>query len=210
MIFPIAFVEPVLEVKSLQLLYFIAPTDRKVLPNEESDKLQSEHLNNLQRLWGERKVLVCGPFGDNAAIRGLCIMDVGSAKNAEKIMEADAWVGKGQLLAQAVALEGNAAEFVKVDGLFEMREYWFVTAKPAKKKPSDRDQAVADRLRLSWAARGDLLFWGKTKGRDARTVLIFRKMPQEEVAQAVAQLPLGEAEFRPWWTAKGQFRSETR
>lgn len=210
MILPIAFVEPVVEQKSLQLLYFVSAPNRPTLPKEESDKMQSAHLANLDRLWQERKVLVCGPFGDNASIRGLCIMDVGSPKNAEKIMAEDAWVGKGHLLAQAVALEGNAAEFVKVEGLFDMAQYWFVSAKNPKKKPSDRDRAVADRLKLGWAARGDLLFWGATKGRDARTILIFRKMEKTDVEQAVAQLNVGEVEIRPWWTAKGQFRSETR
>lgn len=207
MIIPHLFVVP--EQKALQLLYFVSPENRPVLPKEETDKLQSEHLDNLGRLWNERKILICGPFGDQNPIRGICIMDVGSAKNAVKTLASDTFVQKGQLNVQAVALEGNAAEFVKVDAMFELREYWFVTAKPPKKKLSSRDQEVAERLKLGWAARGDLLFWGATKGRDERTILIFRKMAQEDVVAATEQLSLREPDVRPWWTAKGQFRSET-
>jgi len=70
-------------------------------------KIQEGHLANIQKLYGEGKIKVAGPFGDadNPKIigwQGLFIFDCESKEEVEKLLQTDPAVAAGRLLYQII------------------------------------------------------------------------------------------------------------
>ena len=57
--------------------------------NPEVQQLQKDHLANINRLAGMKKLVAAGPFGDNGELRGLFVFRVGSMKEAEELAATD-------------------------------------------------------------------------------------------------------------------------
>ena len=57
--------------------------------NPEVQQLQKDHLANINRLAGLKKLVAAGPFGDNGELRGLFVFRVGSMKEAEELAGTD-------------------------------------------------------------------------------------------------------------------------
>ena len=68
------------------------------------------HMDNIQKLVKERKLIVAGPFGKNEnGYRGLFIMDVSSEEEARKLISQDGAVSSGLLHASYFTWYGSAA-----------------------------------------------------------------------------------------------------
>lgn len=95
---------PKFEMESVQLVLLMrAPTWRK-LPAEESEALQKQHIAHLTAMGKAGKIVVAGPFSDQAdpAFRGVCIYRVGSVAEARALAEQDPIVQAGQLRVEAM------------------------------------------------------------------------------------------------------------
>ena len=95
---------PKFEMESVQLVLLMrAPTWRK-LPAEESEALQKQHIAHLTAMGEAGKMVVAGPFSDQAdpAYRGVCIYRVGSVAEARALAEQDPIVKAGQLRVEAM------------------------------------------------------------------------------------------------------------
>ena len=57
--------------------------------NPEVQQLQKDHLANINRLAGMKKLVAAGPFGDEGELRGLFVFRVGSMKEAEDLAKTD-------------------------------------------------------------------------------------------------------------------------
>jgi len=63
----------------------------------ETEKLQKAHLDNIQRMAREGKLLVAGPFLDDGDLRGLYVFTVGSMEEARAFAETDPAIRAGRL-----------------------------------------------------------------------------------------------------------------
>jgi uncharacterized protein len=71
-------------------------------PNRNHDsataaRIQTAHLNNINRLYNEGKIKVAGPFGKNDKWLGLFIFDCPTKEEVEKLLQTDEAVSSGRL-----------------------------------------------------------------------------------------------------------------
>ncbi len=60
-------------------------------------QIQKGHMDNMQRLADQGKLIVAGPFGDDGNWRGIFIMDVPTKEEAERLLQTDPAVAAGRL-----------------------------------------------------------------------------------------------------------------
>jgi uncharacterized protein YciI len=75
----------------------------KAGPNRSQDsttraQLQKAHMDNIQRMADEGKLMVAGPFLDNQALRGIYIFNVETLEEARALTETDPAVKAGSLV----------------------------------------------------------------------------------------------------------------
>ena len=64
--------------------------ENKTTDKEELNKLFRGHMENIQRLVDEKKLIVAGPFGENDKTwRGLFILDVKTVEEANALVQTD-------------------------------------------------------------------------------------------------------------------------
>ncbi len=92
------------EMESVQLVLLLRAPTWKKLPAEESAALQKQHMAHLTAMGEVGKMVVAGPFSDQAdpAYRGVCIYRVGSVGEARALAEQDPIVKAGQLRVEAM------------------------------------------------------------------------------------------------------------
>lgn len=60
-------------------------------------KIQQGHLNNIERLMNEKKMVLAGPFLDEGAYKGIFIFDVDTEEEVRQLLETDPAVKTGRL-----------------------------------------------------------------------------------------------------------------
>lgn len=83
-------------------------------PNRSKDsleraKLQKAHLENINRLAKEGKLILAGPFFGDGDLRGIYLFDVQSIEEAKKLTETDPAIQKGSLVMELHEWYGSAA-----------------------------------------------------------------------------------------------------
>jgi uncharacterized protein YciI len=72
------------------VLVILKTGENKTTDKEELNKLFRGHMENMQRLVKEGKLIVAGPFGENNLTwRGLFILDVKTVEEAREITQTD-------------------------------------------------------------------------------------------------------------------------
>ncbi len=71
-------------------------------PNRTQDsvtraKLQEGHLNNITRLFNEKKIVLAGPFLDNGTYLGIFIFDVATENEVKELLRTDPAIEAGRL-----------------------------------------------------------------------------------------------------------------
>jgi len=80
-------------------------TDQKLI-----DSCFVGHLNNIQRLVEEKKLIVAGPFGKNdSSYRGIFIFDVAAEEEVEELLQSDPAIKENLLKAEVYTWYGSAA-----------------------------------------------------------------------------------------------------
>jgi uncharacterized protein YciI len=74
-------------------------------PNRTQDsatihKLQEQHLAHLDKMAADGKMDICGPLMEDGDIRGICIYNVPTKEEAEKLANADPMVKAGRLIVE--------------------------------------------------------------------------------------------------------------
>ena len=88
------------------------PKDAEV-KGEQREKIFAGHFANIERLAGEGKLAVAGPFGKNdKSWRGLYIFNVGTIEEAEKLVVLDPAVQAGVFVPDLTPWYGSAAMMI--------------------------------------------------------------------------------------------------
>lgn len=74
-------------------------------PNRNQDsttvtKLQEQHIAHLNKMADAGKMDLAGPFMDNGEIRGICVYNVTTKEEAEKLANEDPMVKAGRLIVE--------------------------------------------------------------------------------------------------------------
>jgi uncharacterized protein YciI len=83
-------------------------------PNRNQDaataaQLQKQHLENINRMAAEDKLIVAGPFMDDGDIRGIYVFNVASVEEAEQLTATDPAIKAGRLSMELHPWYGSAA-----------------------------------------------------------------------------------------------------
>lgn len=76
---------------------------------EESAKLQAAHMENINRLAKEGKLVLAGPFLNDGDLRGIYIFDVKTKEEAKALVETDPAIQQGSLIMELIPWYGSAA-----------------------------------------------------------------------------------------------------
>jgi uncharacterized protein YciI len=68
---------------------------KEIKDTTELAKIHAAHLQNIQRLMKERKLLIAGPFLDEGDLKGVFIFDVQSVDDAQQLVSTDPGVQAG-------------------------------------------------------------------------------------------------------------------
>lgn len=88
--------EPKFEMKKYQMVFLYKGPNRNQ-DSVETMRIQKEHLNNIQRLTDEGKLIVAGPFLDDQDLRGIFIFDSESEAEVKELVETDSAIQSGRL-----------------------------------------------------------------------------------------------------------------
>ena len=92
------------------VLVILKTGENKTTDKEELNKLFRGHMENIQRLVDEGKLIVAGPFGANDKTwRGLFILDVKTVEEANALVQTDPAVKAGLFAVDLVPWYGSAA-----------------------------------------------------------------------------------------------------
>jgi uncharacterized protein YciI len=76
---------------------------------EEARKLQRAHMENINRMAAEGRLVIAGPFADDGPIRGIYIFDVPTVAEAEALTKTDPAIQAGSLAMELHPWYGSAA-----------------------------------------------------------------------------------------------------
>ncbi len=76
---------------------------------EEAEKLQRAHLDNINKLAEDGKLVLAGPFMDDGEVRGIYVFDVKTIQEAEELTQTDPAIQAGRLTMELHPWYGSAA-----------------------------------------------------------------------------------------------------
>lgn len=98
----------------------------QITDKEKVNSLFKGHLENIDRLAKEGKLVVAGPFGKNdKSYRGLFILNVKTAAEADKLLETDPAIKEKLLEPELFTWYGSAAlsEYLKAHDKIQKKEF---------------------------------------------------------------------------------------
>ena len=89
-------VEEEWQMKSYFMVFLTAGPNR-TQDSATAAKIQKGHLDNISRLFDEKKLVLAGPFLDDGTYRGIFILDVPTAEAAAELLLTDPAIKAGRL-----------------------------------------------------------------------------------------------------------------
>lgn len=86
------------------------PKDASITDKKQRDEIFAGHMANMNRLAGEGKLALAGPFGKNdRQYRGIFILAVATVEEAQKLVDTDPVIRSGMMVAELTPWYGSAA-----------------------------------------------------------------------------------------------------
>ena len=93
---PVSDSTPVYEMKQYWLVLLFSGGVRSQ-DTATASKIQKAHINNIERLAAEGKIIMAGPMGDNGNLRGIFIMDGKDSSEIANHIKVDSAIVTGRL-----------------------------------------------------------------------------------------------------------------
>lgn len=91
------------------VIAFLKTGPNKSASDEEKAALQKAHMENINRLAEEGKLILAGPFFDDPEMRGIYIFDVETVEEARALTASDPMIQQGVLIMDLKKWYGSAA-----------------------------------------------------------------------------------------------------
>ena len=93
-----------------QFIMAYLKTGKNVLTDKaEENRLQSEHMKNINKMAEDGKLVIAGPFMDNQSLQGIYIFDVRTIEEARELTSTDPAIKAGVLEMELHPWYGSAA-----------------------------------------------------------------------------------------------------
>lgn len=91
------------------IMAFLKRGPNREMDEVKSNEIQMAHLNNINRMAEQGKLILAGPFFDNGDLRGIYIFNVKSIAEAEELTSTDPAIIAGVLVMELKEWYGSAA-----------------------------------------------------------------------------------------------------
>lgn len=91
------------------ILAYLKKGPNRNQPKAGADALQKAHMENIDRMAAEGKLVLAGPFLDDGDVRGIYVFNVQTIEEARKLTESDPAIQAGSLEMELVPWYGSAA-----------------------------------------------------------------------------------------------------
>lgn len=91
------------------VIAFLRAGPERSQDEETAQRLQRAHLDNIQRLAEEGKLVLAGPFMDDGDLRGIYVFDVATVEEAQALTASDPAIQAGRLVMELHPWYGSAA-----------------------------------------------------------------------------------------------------
>lgn len=206
------FASNLLKAQTNQDLYFVflnTNPDKPLISDDEKEKLQAEHLANIEKLASEGKLLAAGPFDGGGGIFVLHTEDLESAK---ALVYSDPAVQANRFLVEIYPFHIGGNDLCGAKEPYEMVTYQFVKIISNVEWFGDMDEMTYEnRLFMSNLNNetDDVIVYGSfSEYNDGMLILdvptteeaenIFKEHPSVKAGQLLY-------EVKPLWIAKGTF-----
>ena len=78
-------------------MVFLKAGSNRTQDSATAVKIQEGHLDNITRLFNEKKMVMAGPFLDNGVYKGIFLFDVSTEEEVKKLLQTDPAVKSGRL-----------------------------------------------------------------------------------------------------------------
>lgn len=89
-------VEDEYQMKQYFMVFLTAGANR-TQDSATAAKIQEGHLNNITRLFNEKKIVLAGPFLDKGTYKGIFIFDVATEEEVKHLLQTDPAIKAGRL-----------------------------------------------------------------------------------------------------------------
>lgn len=98
------------------VMAFLKSGPNRNMSKDSAMVIQKAHMDNIERMAKEGKLVVAGPFLDNGELRGIYIFNVTTVEEAKTLTETDPAIKTGRLVMELHPWYGSAAliESVKI------------------------------------------------------------------------------------------------
>lgn len=91
------------------IMAFLKSGRTELTDKEEQERLQGEHMKNINRMAEDGKLVIAGPFMDHQSVRGIYIFDVRTIDEARELTSTDPAIKAGVLEMELRPWYGPAA-----------------------------------------------------------------------------------------------------
>lgn len=182
--------------------------DKKELPKEEIDKIMQGHMDNINRLAKEGKLIVAGPFEGGG---GIFILNTTSIDEAKQWLSTDPGVQANRWNVEILPYTPRIGSACAVGENYEMVTYHFIRFTPQVTKVTTGNYPEIlkrhdDYIKNQFSATGNVIAEG-TFGDHEGGILILKGEFQKEIIEADpgVQEALLQFDIKKLWVAKGAF-----
>ena len=185
--------------------------NRPEIDKDSMERVQVGHLENMNRLYNEGKLVVSGPFGDKQA-GGLFILKVPTLLEARDLLATDPAVRALRYAPEVFMLSIGYGKICTAPDIFSLAKFPFVQL-VAQRSLTEEHRAQHDQYYRELAGAQKILFHGVLGNGDA--IVIFNQSDDLTAASALvmADPAVKQVEIRPhvrlWWNAPGVFCEPT-
>jgi uncharacterized protein YciI len=176
--------------------------DKEILSEDSVMRLQEAHLKNIEKLYGEGKLVAAGPFDGGG---GIFIMNSDSKRTVGKLLNTDPAISAGRFIIEIHSMEIEQGQICAVDSIYNMETYYYSRFSFDNKNNETEEMLNDDIESLS----GEVIF--KAHFSDTNeTILLFKPGEESEYENQIDALDgLTEGKYmlesKKLWIARETF-----